>query len=381
MIKSIITWQGIDKTGCRITNSYIGSYRKLLIYLKGQQITLVSKKIEYHLVSKHNNYFQQFIHDLADLLQTGLKLITAIELLQRKYCNPILKNNIHNTLKKLKSGATLAHALATHFNNNQPVDLELIAIAEQTHQLPQTLSQLASQFQIQQNIRKQLYKAMIYPSSVLFFTFFITLGLLVFAIPQFKSMYDNFNATLPLTTRIALSISDILVQHGLLISVFLITLIFLCWRLKPIKNLFFKKLRHMKVAYLWSSACANCIDSGLTVTRSIALANKTITDNMLQKSMRNAINQIKAGKTCGQALTHTRLLNHSQLYLIEVGESSATLNVMLKRIASQNVNQLQQRLENLSKWLEPVIMLFLALIVGGLIITMYLPIFNLGSLL
>lgn len=381
MIKCVITWHGIDKTGSRVNSHFVGSYRRLLAHLKTQNIILVSKKIEFSLATQQN-HFQIFISDLADLLQTGLHLITAIILLQKKYQDSLLKARIQNLLKLLQAGNTLAYALATHFNCSQKkVDLELIGIAERTHKLSHTLSQLVTQFQIQHNIHKQLHKAMIYPCCVLLFTFFITLGLLTFVIPQFQSMFDNFNATLPLPTRIALSISHVLIKHGISLNLLFTFLVFLSLRLKSIRNLFFKKLKRMKIIYHWSSVCASCLDSGLTVTKSFTLANRTISDTKLQKVMRHAINHIKSGQTCAQALSHTKLLDHSQLYLIDIGASSATLNTMLKRIAQQTADQLQQRLENLSKWLEPVIMLILAIIVGGLIITMYLPIFNLGSLL
>lgn len=380
MIKCIVTWQGINPSGQRINDIFIGNYHQLSSYLQKNNITLTRRKIEYYLLPKHNG-LNILIGDLADLLQTGLNLITAFELLLKKYRDPILRISTKKILNDIYAGQSLSSALAAHFNNRCPIDLKLIAIAEQTNRLPQILQQLASQHKFRSIIRKKFYKAMIYPSCILAFTLFITLGLMIFAIPQFESMFNSFNARLPMPTQITLAIAHIILKHGLLILIITISLCMLAWRFIAAKLPFISNLYRTKIIYHWANVFAICIHSGLTVIKGLQLANQTLMHPPIKKQFDHAIVRIKSGLTCHQALSETSLLSDTQLYLIELGESSATLHTMLDRITTQTLNSLQQRLENLSKWLEPVIMMVLAIITGGLIITMYLPIFKIGSIL
>ena len=256
------------------------------------------------------------------------------------------------------------------------------------------MTQLSQQQEFTQHLKNKLTKAIIYPVSVLLFTLMTTWGLMTFAIPQFQAIFANFNTPLPMATQCIISLTACLKKYRILIMVSSVTLPILCrytYRASYVMKRCMQNallrlpligtIYRFKLVAQWTNILALTLTSGIRLQEGLSLANNTLTHLSLKESCDTVIQKVTSGYKLHQALTYTSFFSTSERYLIEMGETTTTLPLVLERIANESSYVIEQRLDNLSKWIEPAIMLLLACIAGGLIITMYLPIFKIGTLL
>lgn len=396
MLKSEIQWRAVDSHGYLQQGVFSGNRRHFKHYLQQQQLLLIHKKILFNFSFRKRFTQQQlqFTIDLAHLLSSDHTLIDSLSLLSHRYGSSQLKNDIKQLIALLQSGQSFSQTLikfpqlvALHY-------LPLIKAAEKTQQLPLTFQRIVKQQQQRLKIHHQLSKAMIYPISILVFSLFICIGLLTFAIPQFQTIFNSFDSQLPMFTRAIIQIAHYLNQFKWIILLSLILCIAWlrysyarfrhikkCWQSLFMHLPWIKKLYRLKLFNQWCLVLASCLDAKLPLTQALSYANATITHITLQQSCHYVTQKIVSGLSLYQALSTTSLCNEQELSQIRLGEKSANLPRTLHHLVAQSTDQLTQQLENLSKWLEPVIMLFLSVVVGGLIISMYLPIFKIGTVL
>lgn len=396
LIKSIIHWEGISAQGSKLTQTFFGKKKDFLQYTQKQNITTLKKTQTYQIQLKEKNNLSStlFIQALSDLLSTGLSLLDALSLLLKKNSESEFQTVIQSIITQLNQGNSFSTALQQYPTLFSQTDIFLIHAAENTNQLPSILKQLADQHIHHIQLKNKLKKAMLYPTFVLVFALLITVGLLTFAIPQFAEIFNNFNATLPLVTRLVIQASD-LIRHHIHWIIAIPTIFIACtisfYRKSKrlhyyldktvLKIPFFKTLIRMRALSNWTNVLSICLKTGINLTEGIDLANQTITNHAIKTSVTSIVHDLKSGQTLNQALSPTLLINLDEQHLIEIGESSATLDIMLTRLSTQSSDTITNLLESLSKWIEPVIMIFLAILAGGLIIAMYLPIFKIGTII
>ena len=395
-IQSRIRWRGIDDNGTRCTSVFFGSKAAFREFLKSERITLLKSRSEYHIKRRHKTkqILYRFTTDLASLLKTRLSLSDAFILLSKKHSATPLSQLVTSIYKHIQSGSTLSAALSMHDTIFPQNYRQLIFAAEKTNQLSEVLFQISAQQVFLQTLSNKLKKAMIYPSATLAFTLLITVGLLVFAIPKFQEVFSNFNATLPLATQIVMSLSHSFKKLALPVTAMGISfsiISYVLYKKSPVvqkyMDYFFLKLPfagrlyRLTLVARWATVLSITRKSHMPLPEGIALANQSLTNRAIKVHADQMVTQIKSGCRLHQAIKQMTLLTPEECYLIEIGETSATLPLLLERLSKQSLYSVEQSLENLSKWLEPVIMLVLAMVAGGLIITMYLPIFKIGTIL
>lgn len=395
-IESVIRWEGVDEKGHYLKHVFLGNQSAFNTFYKEEKITLFFSKKEYRLKRKQKKtqLVNTFTKDLANILATGLPLLNSLSLLQKKQHLSILSHLVTDLKKSILSGKSFSESLQRYQHLFSKNYIQLVYAAEKINQLPVILKQLSVQQDFTEQLKNKLKKALIYPVSVLLFTFMITLGLMTFAIPQFQSLFNNFNAKLPLATQIIILITNYLKKYFflLLISSIIAPLFFiytyrLSYRFKRhMQNLllalpFVGTLYRLKLVAHWTTILALTLKSGIRLQEGLILANNTLTHLRLKESCDTLIPGVMSGYTLHQALARITFFEQSERYLVEMGETTATLPLLLERISNESLYIIGQKLEFLSKWIEPAIMLVLAFIAGGLIITMYLPIFKIGTLL
>ncbi len=396
IIESYIRWSGIDVDGRKQIAFFVGSRSALRVYANDNNIILLSTKREFH-IKQHANaarVIYTFTKDLASILNTGINLMDALQLLRYRLKDHTLSHVLETIITRLFSGQDLSTALAAYPHLFSTAYIQLIKAAEMTQQLPAILARLAQQYEFTSSIRKKLTQALIYPTCVLLFTVLITTGLIAFAIPQFQTIFTNFNATLPTSTHIILSIGKY-VQHyklsiGLSISGLICLILMLYKKLHFAKRIVQSILIHTpwigmlyrnKLIANWSYILGLCLQSNLSLKHALTLANDTLSNLKIKQSCQNIIVLLQSGHALHDALATCSLFSLSDLYLIKTGETSNTLEAALQRLSTQAFSDIENTLDTLSKWLEPVMMLVLAIIAGGLIISLYLPIFKIGAII
>ena len=282
--------------------------------------------------------------------------------------------------------------------NNYPkyfdnITCQFIAAGEQAGKLDIMLVRVANHKEKTALLKNKVKKALFYPIAVLTIAIIVTSILLIFVVPQFAELFSGFGATLPWLTQLVISIANQFSTFWWLI-LFLIFPIFLC-RFYQKKNKkfafiidrlilqlpFFGKLIRKSIIARLTRTLATIFDSGIPLIEALN-ALPLIANNLVFRQGINEIQTaIKRGETLQQALKKTHLFPNMSIQMVAIGEEAGKLSAMLEKVAEFYETEVDQMVDGLSQLLEPLIMAVLGVIIGGLVIAMYLPIFKLGTVI
>ncbi|NUF49758.1 protein transport protein HofC [Gilliamella sp. ESL0250] len=329
---------------------------------------------------------------LATMLKAGLSIIDTLQLLAQEQTKPHWQYLLLDIKQQIAKGEFLSQVLQQHHSVFSVLYCEIIATGELTGQLDESFAQLALLLEKSINLQKSLKKAMRYPLFLLSVAMIVSLVMLLFVLPKFSDIYQDFDAELPAFTQSVIDFSNYLQQSWLIwCTVFFIG--------------YFGYQRYFKVRYrreieaivikcplmgkVIQTSCLTQIFQTIAITQKAGiplLTGLAAAGNTTYYSLyRDSISQIIAGIEQGHSFSHVL---HQQLHfpnlcsqLIHVGEQSGTLDLMLDKLATYYQEQNQTLTDNLSQAFEPLLMLILALIIGCLIVAMYLPIFQMGEVI
>jgi len=335
-----------------------------------------------------------FTQQLATLIEAGLSAKQSLEIIVEG-CNDIkFQQLVLQIIREIENGNLLSQAFKRfpqYFDNTY---CEFIHAGELSGQLCHLLGQLSNYQQRLLQFKSKMIKAMYYPITVLIAALLITCGLLLYVIPQFQTVFNNFGSRLPFLTQTVIQLANSLHQHLflLLTVIFLGNIIFyLGLKRSPrfkygshavlLKIPGIKKIITTLILARWSTVLSTTLSAGVPLVTALRSASDAIANVAVQHKIRQLADQISSGESLFQAMQNCDFFPKRAVQMLAVGENSGALVKMLEKIAKIYLDQLDHLLDNLSKLIEPVIMLVLAVISGVLIIAMYLPIFKIGSVI
>ena len=334
----------------------------------------------------------QLTRQLATLLHAGVPLLQAIQILERGPNNTALKILIQTLHQRIESGMALHQALREH-PQFDALYCNLVAVGELAGLLDSMLERLATHLEKTEALRATVRSALIYPSAVVGIAMSALILILVFVVPAFQNIFASFGAELPWLTRSVIAISEGLQQYG---GWLLLGLVSGSWWLKkqigqhmhwqcylhgmllrvPIAGTL---TRHACTAR-WTRTLATLFAAGVPLTEALA-AVEGVTGHLLFQSATRAIqSKLIQGRALSQALESTHGLFPSMVVqMCAIGEESGALDHMLQKTAEHYEREVDHTVARLSTLLEPFIMVVLGLLIGGLVMALYLPIFQLGQ--
>lgn len=400
MKNKIYIWQGFNANNQLLAGEInAGNILLAKAILKQQKINIhkITTKHFFHSIiflpkiSKKEILF--FTQQLAVLLNAGLSILKAIQTLAHSTKNSYFQNLLNTIALDINNGQAFADCLVKFPKQFDKIYIHMIKIAEQTGKLPETLNRLARELTQQRLLQKNIQKVLAYPCVILCVTFCVALILLLFVIPGFKNLYHNFSAELPWLTRMVIAASESLQNHYLLlVSLLLISISVLYYLIKT--NLSVQHFIQRKILNI--PVIGNLVQQGLLAKIALTLAEtfaagmplisalRLISENCQNITYSSALTAIVAEVNNGAALSHSmqkqKLFPELVLQMILVGEESGNLELMLYKIAEFYEQEVATSVTMLSNLCEPLIITILGLLIGGLVIAMYLPIFKLGSI-
>ncbi|WP_334324552.1 type II secretion system F family protein [Gilliamella apicola] len=329
---------------------------------------------------------------LATMLKAGLSIIDSLNLLAEEQSKPHWQYLINEIEAQIVKGESLSNALSKYNYAFSSLYCEIIATGELTGKLDESFEQLASLLEKSIKLQKNLKKAMRYPVFLLSVAIIVSLVMLLFVLPKFADIYHDFDAELPFFTQCIIDIADYLQQSWQIGCMILVGSFFVFQRYvnKRYRNKI--EIALMKIPFvnkIIQTSCLTQIFQTIAITQKAGiplLAGLTAAANASYHCVyRNSVLQIISGIEQGHSFSHVLHLQscfpNLCRQLIHVGEQSGTLDLMLSRLALYYEVQNQTLIENLSQAFEPLLMLVLSVIIGGLIIAIYLPIFQLGEVI
>ena len=334
------------------------------------------------------------IEQLAALLHAGLPLAKCLLMLSEDHPHSHWRCLLQRLAQQVSMGVPLSEAIVAFPDIFPPVYSKTIATAELTGRLDQSCFALAEQQKRQAELRTKIGKALRYPALLLSVTLIVIVIMLVWVLPQFSDLYRSFNAPLPAFTRALMACSQVLIQHApLIIGINISAVLLMLWRYQRSPS-FRKQTQRMLlqlpiIGRLISTANLSQLFFSLAMTQQAGLPLLKGLDNAAQaqqnpifrQAVENVSHNLRQGDALSVAIKQQLVFPTLCFQLIRVGEESGGLDHMMSRLAQHYQHQANSLSDALAQMVEPIMMVIMGIVVGGLVLAMYLPIFQLGSVL
>jgi len=332
-----------------------------------------------------------FTRQFATMIDAGLPLVQCLEILASQQENKVFKKALTEIRQSVEGGLTFAAALKQHPKVFTSLYANMVEAGEAGGILDTILNRLAQYMEKAMSLKKKVKSAMIYPSTIVSVAMVVVIFLLIFVIPTFKSMFEGFGATLPLPTQIVLEMSRIVRQNFLVgIGAIVGGIVALKWwygtpggnwtidsiLLKaPVFGILIRKVTVAK----FTRTLGTLISSGVAILDGLEITARTAGNKVVEAAIMKTRASISEGKTIAEPLKESGVFPPMVVQMIAVGEQTGALDDMLGKIADFYDEEVDTAVGNLTALLEPMLMVFLGVIIGGVVIAMYLPIFKLVS--
>ena len=333
-----------------------------------------------------------FSRQLATMLAAGIPLVQSFEIVGNGHENEAMQKLILAIKADVEGGSALAEALAKHPLYFDDLFVNLVEAGEQAGALESLLEKVATYKEKTEAIKKKIKKALTYPAAVLVVAFVVTTILLIFVIPSFEDLFRGFGADLPTFTRMIIDLSAFVRTQGL----YLATLIggtvaaFLYFKKRSRRMRHFLDRMMLKLPIVgpilqkasiarYARTLSTMFAAGVPLVEAMESVAGATGNIVYEEGVLAMRDEVATGQRLQQAMENTGLFPNMVIQMIAVGEESGSLDDMSAKVADFFEADVDDAVDNLSSLLEPMIMAILGVLVGGLVVAMYLPIFKLGA--
>ena len=332
-----------------------------------------------------------FTRQLSTMIDAGLPLVQSLEILSKQQENTTFKKVLISVRSDVETGTTFADGMRKHPQVFDNLFCNMIEAGETGGILDTILGRLATFMEKSMALQKKIKGAMTYPAICLAISILILVVILVFVIPVFEDMFASFGSALPLPTQIVVSMSNIFKSNFIWIamSVFLVIYTF--------KKIYNSKKGRVKIDYLllkapivgtlvrkvavakFTRTLSTMLQSGVPILDALQVVAKTAGNKIIEAAVFRVSDSIAEGRPIAEPLEESGVFPNMVVQMINVGESVGALDTMLAKIADFYDEEVDQAVENLTAMIEPLMMVVLGGMIGGLVVAMYLPIFSMAS--
>ena len=391
------TWEGMDKRGNRVKGKSLAPDEAALRADLRRQGIAPSK------VKKQSQAFKSggkvkpediavFSRQLATMLASGIPLVQAFEIVGNGHEKPSVQKLILDIKMDIESGTSLHEALAKHPLYFDDLYVNLVEAGEQAGALENLLDKIATYKEKTEAIKKKVKKALFYPAAVMVVAVVVTLILLIFVIPQFESLFKGFGAELPAFTQFVINLSKAVQNHGLFMAVVVgggvYGFIYFKKRSRKMRETLDRLSLKLPIIgpILTKSAIARyartlstMFAAGVPLVEALESVAGATGNIVYENAVMKMRDEVATGQRLQRAMENTQLFPNMVIQMVAVGEEAGALDQMSAKVAEFYEAEVDNAVDSMSSLLEPLIMAILGVLVGGLVIAMYLPIFKLGA--
>ena len=333
-----------------------------------------------------------FSRQLATMLAAGIPLVQAFEIVGTGHENAAMQKLIMAIKADVEGGSSLAEALAKHPLYFDDLFVNLVESGEQAGALETLLDKIATYKEKTEAIKKKIKKALTYPAAVLVVAFVVTTILLIFVIPAFEDLFQGFGADLPTFTRMVIDLSVFVRTQGwyLAIMIGFAVAAFLYFKKRSRKMRHFLDRVTLKTPIIgpimqkaaiarYARTLSTMFSAGVPLVEALESVSGATGNIVYEEAVLRMRDEVATGQRLQQSMENTDLFPNMVIQMIAVGEESGSLDDMSAKVADFYEEDVDNAVDNLSSLLEPLIMSILGVLVGGLVVAMYLPIFKMGA--
>ncbi len=336
-----------------------------------------------------------FNRQLASMVATHLPLAPALRALSRDIRKPAIRRSLEELCRSVEAGASLSEALRMHGRFLPPLYVSLIEAGEKSGNLAEALNQIAEHSQKMASFRARMWEMFTYPIVVLCVAALIFLCICYFIVPTFAEMFTGLGggASLPQPTRLVIGVSDFLRAYLpiiLLVAAALVTAAIFIWRAAPVRrvrdavSLYFPLLgRFMRAAYTAQLAqtLGALLRSGMMLPRALELAAGTCRNSIMEKSIMKLRREVASGKKLSEAMFEYRVIPYSLAWMVSAGEQGGNLDESLFELSRFYSDEADHFMSTIFLLAEPLLFILMGLFVGLVLISLFLPLIQLGGLI
>ena len=328
------------------------------------------------------------------MLRAGVPLMQAFDIVGRGHANPSMSRLLNDIRMDVETGTSLNQAFRRYPLYFDPLFCNLVAAGEQAGILETLLDRLAHYKEKTLALKGKIKKALFYPAMIILVAILITSIIMVFVIPAFKNVFANFGADLPAATLAVIATSDFFVNwwHLLLFgSSGSIYFLIQAWKRSPKVRMFFDRLilkppvigeLMMKASIArWCRTLATTFAAGVPLVEALDSVGPAAGNAVYKEATKQIQSEVNIGTSLALSMQNTGVFPNMAVQMTGIGEESGSLDSMLSKVADYYEREVDDTVDALSSLLEPVIMVVLGVIVGGIVISIYLPIFKLGQVI
>lgn len=330
----------------------------------------------------------EFTRNLAVMLKAKLPLVKALDTSIEQATHKRLKEIITDIRKEVRKGKSLSKAFEKYPGIFDTIYVQLTEVGEVSGVLDDVLLRLSMYKEKAYKLKQKVKMALVYPSIIITVAIAAVSFLLIFVVPTFVDMYQDFEATLPGPTLLILSISEFMTQNIVWILLALLAVsIGVNFISKTDSGRGFIDTTKLKIPYFgemyskglvsqFTSTLSTLLNSGVNLAESLTVLKKSSTNSILQKEVTEMLSSIKKGKSLNKSLSKSLIFPVMVVQMISVGEETASLGEMLDQVATLYEEEVDIMVEGLTSIIEPILIVFIGAILGVIIVALYLPIFE-----
>ncbi|MBC8096556.1 MAG: type II secretion system F family protein [Akkermansiaceae bacterium] len=333
-----------------------------------------------------------FTRQLATMIDAGLAMVQSLQALAEQTSNKAMRDVIKDVCSRVEAGDSFSEALQKHPKVFNRLYYSMVSAGEKGGLLAEILARLATYLENTARLRKKVKSAMMYPTVVTFVAIAITIFLLVKVIPVFGDIYSGFGAKLPAPTQFLIDLSNIIQKYFILLILGAGGVVYgwlhfiktkpgrAFWDAKRIKLPIFGSIAHKICLARFTRTLSSLIRSGVPILEVLQIVSQTVGNVVMEKAIKEASTDIERGESISAALGKHPVFPSMVIRMITAGEQTGKIDNMLERISDFLDEEIETTLSGITSLIEPILIVFLGVVVGGMVICMFLPIFKMSEI-
>lgn len=394
-------WEGVNRKGQKVSGEMQGENINLVkseLRKQGVNVSKIRRKSQ-SIFSKYSGAIKpmdiaMMSRQVATMLSAGVPLVQTLRLLSSSHEKSSMRELLSGICAEVESGTPLSQALKKHPRYFDDLYVDLVSAGEQSGALEQIYDRIATYKEKAEALKSKIKKALMYPAAVMAVAIIVTTILLLFVVPQFEDIFKSFGAELPAFTQIVINLSRFLQHSWYILFGSIIFSVFLFVRAHRnsqkvrdetdkamLKLPIVGKILHKACLARFSSTLATTFAAGIPLVEALVSAAGASGNALYRYAVLAVRNEVMAGMQMHIAMRTVEVFPDMVTQMVMIGEESGSIDDMLTKIAGIYSQQVDDAVDGLSSLIEPLIMVVLGVLVGGLVVAMYLPIFKLGSVI
>ena len=333
-----------------------------------------------------------FTRQLATMIDAGLAMVQCLQALADQTQNKVMRDCIKDVCTRVEGGDSFSEALSKHPKAFSRLYVSMVGAGEKGGLLAEILARLATYLENSARLRKKVKSAMMYPTVVTVVAIVITTFLLIKVIPVFGEVYEGFGAKLPAPTQFMIDLSKFVSSWFILIFLALGGMVYgwtyfiktpagrAFWDSRRIKMPVFGQIAHKICLARFTRTLSSLIRSGVPILEVLQIVSQTVGNVVMEKAIKQSMSDIERGESISAALGKHPVFPNMIIRMCMAGEQTGKIDTMLERISDFLDEEIETTLSGLTSLIEPILIVFLGVVVGGMVICMFLPIFKLSEI-